>query len=72
MKRKEIIEFKTKPLAELEKFVRDSREKLRSMKFDLAAGKVKNVRDLRELRKDIARALTFMKGKADNTEASTK
>lgn len=69
MKKKEILELKTKPLAELEKFVRDSKEKLRVMKFDLAAGKVKDVKDLRALRKDIARALTFMKGKADNVEA---
>jgi len=69
MKKKEIAELKIKPVAELEKFVRDSKEKLRAMKFDLAAGKVKNVKDLRALRKDIARALTFMKGKADNVEA---
>ncbi len=66
MKKKEIIELKTKPLAELEKFVKDSKEKLRAMKFDLSAGKVKDVKDLRSLKKDIARALTFMKGKADN------
>jgi ribosomal protein L29 len=33
---------------------------LRTMKFDLAAGKVKDVREVRELKKDIARALTFM------------
>ena len=69
MKKKEIGEFKNKPLAELEKFVRDSKEKLRTMKFDLAAGKVKNVKDLRALKKDIARALTFMKDKADNSNA---
>jgi len=69
MKKKEIGEFKNKPLAELEKFVRDSKEKLRAMKFDLAAGKVKNVRDLRMIKKDIARALTFIKDKADNSNA---
>ena len=69
MKRKQITELKTKPFAELEKFVKDSKEKLRTMKFDLAAGKVKNVKDLRELRKDIARALTFMNVKADNEKA---
>lgn len=69
MKKKEIGEFKNKPLAELEKFVRDSKEKLRAMKFDLAAGKVKNVKDLRMLKKDIARALTFIKDKADNSNA---
>lgn len=66
MKKKEITEFKNKPFAELEKFVKESREKLRAMKFDLAAGKVKNVKDLRALKKSIARALTFMKDKADN------
>ncbi|MDP3948375.1 MAG: 50S ribosomal protein L29 [bacterium] len=69
MKKKEITEFKNKPLAELEKFVRDSKEKLRTLKFDLAAGKVKNVKDLRMLKKDIARALTFIKDKADNSNA---
>lgn len=63
MKRKEIIELKKKPAAELEKFVKDSKEKLRAMKFDLAAGKVKNVAGLRSLKKDIARALTFLKAK---------
>ena len=66
MKKKEITEFKNKPFAELEKFVKDSKEKLRVLKFDLAAGKVKNVKDLRMLKKDIARALTFIKDKADN------
>ncbi len=63
MKTKEINELKNKPLAELEKFLKDSREKLRVLKFDLAAGKVKNVKDLHAVKKDIARALTFMKGK---------
>lgn len=61
MKRKEIMEFKNKPLAEMEKFLRESREKLRVLKFDLAAGKVKNVKDIRVVKKDIARTLTFMK-----------
>ena len=61
MKRKEIQELKTKPVAELQKMVKEGRENLRAMKFDLAAGKVKNVDNLRNLRKDIARALTFIR-----------
>ena len=61
MKRKEIQELKTKPVAELIKMVKDGRENLRAMKFDLAAGKVKNIDNLRGLRKDIARALTFIR-----------
>ena len=61
MKRKEIQELKTKPVAELIKMVKDGRENLRAMKFDLAAGKVKNIDNLRGLRKDIARALPFIR-----------
>ena len=46
---------------ELRKLLQDSREKLRQLKFDLASGKVKNVRKIRELKKDIARILTVLK-----------
>ncbi len=60
MKRKEIEELKNKPILELEKMLKDGRSRLRVLKFDLKAGKVKNVQELRILRKDIARALTFM------------
>ena len=47
-------------IAELEKRLRDGREELRALRFDLAAGKVKNVGLLRTLRKDIARYSTFI------------
>jgi large subunit ribosomal protein L29 len=50
---------KTKP--ELETLLKELREKLRQMRFDLSAGKVKNVREIRMLRKDIARILTIKK-----------
>lgn len=58
MKYKEIIQ---KPKEELEKIMMDSREKLRQLRFDLAAGKVKNVREIRQIKKDIAKILTFFK-----------
>ncbi len=61
MKRKEIEELKNKPGAELEKMLKDGRSRLRVLKFDLKAGKVKDVAELRRLKKDIARVLTFMK-----------
>ncbi|MBI2042271.1 MAG: 50S ribosomal protein L29 [Candidatus Nealsonbacteria bacterium] len=47
----------------LTKSIKDMREKLRSLRFDLAAGKVKNVREIRQIRKDIARTLTILKEK---------
>ena len=61
MKKRELQELKTKPVAELEKLLRESRERLRALKFNLAAGKVKNSGELRELKKTIARVLTFKK-----------
>jgi ribosomal protein L29 len=70
MKRKEIQELKNKPLPELMKFIKEGREKLRSLKFDLAAGKVKDIGELRSLRKDLARALTFVR--ENKKEAGTK
>ena len=60
MKRRDIEELKTKPAAELEKLLRESRERLRVMKFDLAAGKVKNINEIQMLRKNVARISTFL------------
>ena len=60
MKKKQIQELKNLPVAELMKMVKDGQERLRTLKFDLAAGKVKDVKELRSLKKDIARALTFI------------
>lgn len=60
MKRKEIQELKNKPVGELHKLLKESQEKLRILKFDLAAGKVKDLREIRSLRKDIARIQTFI------------
>ncbi len=64
MKLRDIQELKNRPAADLQKLVKDSRERLRVLKFDLVAGKVKNVAELREVKKTIARALTFLKQQA--------
>jgi len=54
-----IAELRQKAKGELEKILADSRERLRQLRFDLAAGKVKNVREIRKIKKDIARILTI-------------
>jgi len=54
-------ELKQKPKEELEKILQGSREKLQQLRFDLSAGKVKNVREIRQIKKDIARILTLLK-----------
>jgi ribosomal protein L29 len=61
MKKNDIKEMKNKSLGELERLVKDSGEKLRALRFDLAAGKVKNVNELHETRRRIARAKTFIR-----------
>jgi len=61
MKKRELQELKNKPTAELLRLMREGAEKLRSLRFDLAAGKVKNVNELRALRKNLARMQTFIK-----------
>ena len=61
MKRREVQELKTRPPAELEKKFEEFRSSLWSLKKDLAAGKVKNVREIKALKKNIARVLTFLK-----------
>ena len=39
-----ITELRKKPKEEIQKIIRDDREKLRQLRFDLSAGKVKNVK----------------------------
>ncbi len=56
-----ITEIRQKSKLELQKLLQDSREKLRQLRFDLASGKVKNVREIRMTRRDIARILTIIK-----------
>ncbi len=54
-----INEFKQKSNKELQTILEKNREKLRSLRFDLSFGKVKNVRQVRVVKKDIARILTI-------------
>ncbi len=54
-----IIELRQKSKLELQRILSDKREKLRQLYFDLVAGKVKNVREIRMIKKDIAGILTL-------------
>jgi len=63
MKKKNFQEIKNKPVAELQKEVVGYRERFRVLKFDLAAGKVKNIREIKEVKKTIAQILTIINNK---------
>jgi len=56
----EILELRKKTDTELRKTLTENRERLRTLRFDLASGKVKNVREIRKIKKDIARILTLL------------
>ncbi|MDO8435774.1 MAG: 50S ribosomal protein L29 [bacterium] len=57
-----ISELRQKAKKELETVLKEDGEKLRQLRFDLAAGKVKNVREVRRIKKEIAQILTILKG----------
>jgi ribosomal protein L29 len=61
MKKKDIQELKARPAADLAKMIVEGNEKLRQLRFDLAAGKVKNVSELHKIKKNVARMHTFIK-----------
>jgi len=57
---RKIEEFIKKPKEELLKILKDNREKIRQLRFDLAAGKVKNVREIRRIKKEVSQILTIL------------
>jgi len=54
-------ELRQRSKEELQKILQDNRERLRALRFDLASGKVKNVKEIRKIKKGIARILTIFK-----------
>lgn len=61
--KEKIREFSRISQGELQRILQEKREKLREFRFNLAGGKVKNVSEIRETKKDIARILTLLKQK---------
>lgn len=52
------IDHKGRSKEELNKIVGDKREELRALRFNVAGSKTHNVKAARNLRKEVARALT--------------
>lgn len=53
-------ELRNKSEEELHSLLQQKREALKQLRFDLVAGKVKNLREIRAIKKDIARILTII------------
>ena len=65
-----VKELRQKSEKELHKILDESREKLRQLNFDLASGKVKNVREIRKIKREIARMLTIINNKISRKQES--
>ena len=56
-----IRELRQKSDKELQNTLITLRDKLRELRFNLAGGKVKNIKEIHQTKKDIARVLTLLK-----------
>lgn len=56
-----IKELRQKTRKELEELLKADGQRLGQLKFDTASKKLKNVREIRELRRQIARVITILK-----------
>lgn len=67
----EYKELKNKKENELQKILRESRDKLRDLRFKDANKQLKNVREIRQIRNMISQVLTLLNRK-DIKEAANK
>lgn len=61
--REELKELKLKASAELEKMLKVNREKLRDLRFKISQNQLKNLREIRIVKKKVALILTLLKQK---------
>jgi len=54
-------EFKKKPVKDLQKLLAENREKLRDLRFRVSQKQVKNIREIRVVKKNIAQILMLLK-----------
>ncbi len=59
----ELSEIRKKSVSQLQKSLQDLREKLRDIRFRVTSNKLKNVGEVKETKKEIARILTVLNEK---------
>ena len=60
MKKKAFQEYMGKPTPELEKELKTLKERMVNLKIDLATGKVKSLKEMKEMKKSIAQFETLL------------
>ncbi len=61
MKKDKLKELKSRDLEELRNIAISTKEKLAKLKFDLKSGKTDAIKDIRNIKKEIAVTLTLIK-----------
>lgn len=64
----DIKELKNKRESDLHKTLAETREKLRDLRFKDASKQLKNVREIRAVRKTIAQVLSLLNNKKENSK----
>jgi large subunit ribosomal protein L29 len=67
-----IKDLQNKTIAGLENDLKENRDKLRDLKFKVAQRQLKNIREIRNVKKTIARILTIIKHKESATNEENK
>lgn len=73
--KEQLQDLRTKGAVELSKLLKASREELRDLRFKVASDQHKDIRELRDVRKRIARIITILKhmpATVETTKQSTK
>ncbi len=63
MKKKDLIEIRSKKKKEIAKIIKEKKLELAKIRVKIASGEEKNVKKARNLRKDIAQLFTILKEK---------
>lgn len=56
----DIKEIKNKPISELNQLLGELRQKLDELKFKVSQNQLKNIREVRVIKKDIAKVMTVL------------
>ncbi|MBD3359708.1 MAG: 50S ribosomal protein L29 [Candidatus Buchananbacteria bacterium] len=64
--KEELKELKLKSEAELHRLLASNREKLRDLRFKVSQNQLKNIREIRQIKKKIAKISTLINQKKNN------
>ena len=68
MKKKDVTLLRASVPQDLATKLKQHRERMRTLSFEYQAGKTQNIKEIKTLKKDIARILTFLKEKQENVK----